>query len=230
MIYILWPTIRTQMFLESHKKWMERCSNPSEIKTIVCVNNEEDFSKISNAIPLSNNLDIKIFKTDKIGVCGPAYFLSSNLKCEDNDIIVLASDDFVPPFKWQDYLHIKLDHRSGVLFCRDGYQAPDSSNMIHAAITIPIMTGKALKQLNNVIYHPIFTHMFSDCDLYQNAKDLGILIDERMSDPMVFEHCHWAARKRQPDENDQKYNNEWKRDEDIWNVRKKLPVSERIKI
>ena len=229
MIYILWATIRPQVFIEAHKKWMERSSDQSQIRTIVCVNSEEDSKKISDGNPQTPFYTL-VFKTNKIGVCGPAYHLSSNLKCEDEDIVIFASDDFLPPENWDKYVLNKLSGRSGVLHCRDGYQLPDSSNMLHAAVTCPIMTGKALKQMNGIIYHPQYNHMFSDCELYLNAKELGILIDERMTDTTLFEHLHWVSNKRPSDLNDKSYYDNWKSDEIIWNKRKIMPVSERIKV
>jgi hypothetical protein len=152
-------------------------------------------------------------------------------KCEDSDIIVLASDDFIAPQGWDTYLIDKLNGKGDVgLMVRDGYQLPDSSNMLHAAITIPIMTYGCLKKMNMTIYHPAYNHMFSDCELYNNLKDLGLLYDDRLNDETTFEHLHYAAGKRNTDQADQAYNNKWQEDELTWNKRKQMLVEERIKV
>ena len=70
--------------------------------------------------------------------------------------------------------------------------------------------------------------MFSDCELYLNAKDLGILIDDRLSDETVFEHYHWVSGKRKSDTNDNSYNLKWKDDGINWNKRKLLNVEDRL--
>ena len=72
--------------------------------------------------------------------------------------------------------------------------------------------------------------MFSDVELYFNAKDLGILIDDRLNDETTFEHLHYAAGKRTADQADQAYNNKWQEDELTWNKRKLMSVEERIKV
>ena len=150
---------------------------------------------------------------------------------EDNDIVVFASDDFIAPQGWDTYLINKFSGKGDVcLMVRDGYQLPDSSNMLHPAITIPIMTYGCLKKLNMTIYHPAYNHMFSDCELYNNLKDLGLLYDDRMNDVTVFEHLHYAAGKRNADQADQAYNAKWAEDEVTWNKRKLLPVEKRIEI
>ena len=149
----------------------------------------------------------------------------------DNDIVIFASDDFMAPQGWDTYLTSKLDGKGDVgLMVRDGYQLPDSSNMLHAAITIPIMTYGCLKKLNMTIYHPVYNHMFSDCELYNNLKDLGLLYDDRINDTTIFEHLHHAAGKRNADQADQAYNAKWKDDEITWNKRKLMSVEERIKV
>jgi hypothetical protein len=135
------------------------------------------------------------------------------------------------PQGWDTYLINKLNEKGDVgLMVRDGYQLPDSSNMLHAAITIPIMTYGCLKKMNMVIYHPSYNHMFSDCELYNNLKDLGLLYDDRLNDDTIFEHLHYAAGKRNADQADQAYNAKWKEDEITWNKRKLLPVEKRIVI
>ena len=227
MIHLLWCTIRPTVFLNMHQHWILRALNKNNIKTYVCVNTESDAKLIRE------NLNVNVIisdKPDRIGVCYPSYLLSSKLEANDSDIVVFASDDFLAPQNWDEYLVNKLESKKGLLMVRDGYQAPDSSNMLHPAVTIPIMTFSALKEMNKVIYHPAYNHMFSDCELYMTAKDLNLLIDDRILDETIFEHHHWAAGKRNADVADQGYHSKWKNDEIVWNNRKNLNVEERIKV
>ena len=232
MIHILWCTVRPAQFQHAHTEWIKRADNPENIQTYVAVNWKEHADQLREY--LKKNYIITV-NTNKIGVCYPGYQLTSNLgikmgQCKDDDIVVFASDDFMAPQGWDSYLINKLSGRDDALFVRDGYQLPDSSNMLHPAITIPIMTYGCLKKLNMTIYHPAYNHMFSDCELYDNLKDLGLLYDDRMSDATVFEHLHYAAGKRNADQADQAYNAKWKEDEITWNSRKLLPVEKRIEV
>ena len=232
-IHILWATLRPEVFKNAHTEWIKRADNPENIKTYVAVNWKEHADQLREY--LNKNYLITV-NTNKIGVCFPSYELSSKLGIKmgvanDNDIVVFASDDFMAPQGWDTYLINKLNGKGDVgLMVRDGYQLPDSSNMLHAAITIPIMTYGCLKKLNMTIYHPVYNHMFSDCELYNNLKDLGLLYDDRINDTTIFEHLHHAAGKRNADGADQAYNAKWKDDEITWNNRKLLPVEERIKV
>ena len=233
MIHILWCTIRPSQFKNAHQEWIKRADNPQNIKTYVAVNWQEHANEIRDY--LKDDFIITL-NTNRIGVCYPSHQLSSNLgvrmgKCEDSDIVVFASDDFMAPQSWDTYLINKLKDKGDVsLMVRDGYQLPDSSNMLHPAITIPIMTYGCLKKLNMIIYNPIYNHMFSDCELYINLKDLDLLFDDRLNDETIFEHHHYAAGKRNPDQADQSYNLKWKDDELTWNKRKVMNVEERIKL
>lgn len=233
MIHILWCTLRPAQFQHAHTEWIKRADNPENIQTYVAVNWKEHADQLREY--LNKNYLITV-NTNKIGVCYPSYELSSKLGIKmgvanDNDIVIFASDDFMAPQGWDTYLTSKLNGKGDVgLMVRDGYQLPDSSNMLHAAITIPIMTYGCLKKLNMTIYHPVYNHMFSDCELYNNLKDLGLLYDDRINDTTIFEHLHHAAGKRNADQADQAYNAKWKDDEITWNKRKSLSVEERIKI
>ena len=231
MIHILWATIRPQQFKKMHSEWIKRADNPLNIQTYVAVNWEQHSIELKDY--LKNNFLITL-NTNKIGVCYPSYQLSSNLgikmgKCENNDIVVFASDDFIAPQGWDTYLKNKLEGKGDVcLMCLDGYQLPDSSNMLHPAITIPIMTYGCLLKLNRVIYHPAYNHMFSDVELYPNLKDLSLLYDDRLNDETTFEHLHYAAGKRNADQADQAYNAKWSDDDATWQKRKMMSVEERI--
>lgn len=233
MIHILWCTLRTQQFKEMHSEWIKRSDKPSNIQTYVAVNWEQHAIELKDY--LKSNFLVTL-NTNKIGVCYPSHQLSSNLgvkmgKCDDSDIVIFASDDFMAPQGWDTYLTDKLKDKGDVaLMVRDGYQLPDSSNMLHAAITIPIMTYGCLKKLNMTIYHPAYNHMFSDCELYNNLKDLNLLYDDRLNDETIFEHLHYAAGKRGTDQADQAYNSKWVEDEVTWNKRKLMTVEERLKV
>ena len=231
MIHILWATIRPAQFMKMHSEWLKRADNPDQIQTYVAVNWKEHAEELREY--LSKNYLITL-NSNKIGVCHPAYQLSSSLgtkmgKCEDGDIVVFASDDFMAPQGWDTYLKNKLEGKGDVgLMVRDGYQLPDSSNMLHAAITIPIMTYGCLRKMNGVRYHPAYNHMFSDCELYNNLKDLNLLYDDRLNDETMFEHLHYAAGKREADQADQAYNAKWAEDDLTWKKRQTMSVEERI--
>jgi len=233
MIHILWCTLRPTQFKDMHSEWIKRSDDPDNIQTYVAVNWKEDAAELKDY--LKSNFLITL-NTNKIGVCYPSYQLSSILgdkmgEVKEDDIIVFASDDFRPPQGWDTYLINKLKGKGDVgLFVRDGYQLPDSSNMLHPAITIPIITYGCLLKMNRTIYHPAYNHMFSDCELYDNLKDLGMLYDDRINDDTMFEHLHYAAGKRKSDKADQAYNTKWKEDELTWNKRKLMNVEERIKV
>jgi hypothetical protein len=207
---------------------MEKASDKSNIKTIVAVNWEEHKDELKD---YSDIHEIKVIDTqNKIGVCYPSYQLSSKLNCkDDSDIIVFASDDFLPPDNWDTYLVNKFNGVDGCLFVPDGYQLEDSSNMIDPCITIPLMTYGCLKMLNKVIYHPAYNHMFSDNELYLNCKELGMLING-YHDNIQFLHVHHSAKLRNPDVMDQQYHNKWQSDQETWNKRKLLPLEERLKV
>jgi len=233
MIHILWCTLRPTQFKSAHSEWIKRSDNPESIQTYVAVNWKEHADQLRDY--LNKNYIITV-NTNKIGVCYPSYQLSSNLGikmgvAKDDDIVVFASDDFMAPQGWDTYLINKLNEKGDVgLMVRDGYQLPDSSNMLHAAVTIPIMTYGCLRKMNGIIYHPAYNHMFSDCELYNNLKDLGMLYDDRLNDDTIFEHLHYASGKRNADDADQAYNSKWAEDEITWNKRKLLPVEKRIEI
>ena len=230
MIQLLWATIRPSVFVQMHSQWISRSKNPENIKTHVAVNISEHFNQIEAYFNTNKNLDYRIITVgnSKIGVCYPSYQLSSTTEGSKGDIVVFASDDFFPPKNWDEYLYKTLEDKEGGLMVRDGYQAPDSSNMQYPAITIPILTWGCFEKLNKTIYSPVYAHMYSDCELYLNLKDSGMLIDNRLSDTTTFEHLHYAAGKRTPDQFDQSYHNSWKEDEVTWNKRKTQPVNERI--
>lgn len=225
MIHILWCTIRPHQFIHFHKIWMQKANNKENIKTWVAVNWQQHKDELKDY-----PVDVQVVNTDKIGVCYPSYQLSSKLECEkDSDIVVFASDDFLPPDNWDTYLINKFEGKDGCLFVPDGYQLEDSSNMIDPCITIPLMTYGCLRKLNKVIYHPAYNHMFSDNELHLNCKESGMIING-YHDGIQFLHVHHSSGLRQTDQADAHYHSKWQVDQQTWNKRKLLTLEERLKV
>lgn len=229
MINLLWCTIRPEIFLSSYAEWMVRAKNSDNVKTFVCVNTEDQMRMIKSKLP---NLDIVITdQPNRLGVAYPSYYLSSRLESNDNDIVIFGSDDFLPPNNWDEYVSNKLEGKVACLMVNDGYQALDFSNMAEPVFSIPIMTFSALSKMNKIIYNPVYNHLCSDAEHYLNAKELGLIIDERKQDTnFVFEHFHWSNGKRNPDSNDQNYYSKFESDKQKWQVRQKLPLNERLRV
>ena len=224
MIYLLWPTIRTKLFIKTRQYWLNNCQNKWEIKTKVAVNNPEQKSCL-------NGYDVIITGNERPGVCYPAYCLSSRLQARDNDIVILASDDFFPPEHWDHYLLRQFQDFSGCLLVRDGFQHPDPRKWVGPpAITIPIMTYSCLQKMNMIIYHPAYYHICSDLELYMNVHELGLLKDNRINDPITFEHRHWVVGKRNKDYADKRVRALAVKDKITFNDRKKMTLTERLKV
>jgi len=219
MITLLWPTARPAMFKTTVKEWKLTASNWKDVKLIIGVDT------VAQAMELSEFPNVKISNSERRGVTWTAYTLTYNLKVADDDIVILASDDFYPPDKWDDIVKEQLKGETAVLLVHDGYQPRNAK-----VGTIPIMTGSALKKLNNIIYPPDYYHLWSDAEFYFNANDLNLIKDIRKThESILFEHRHYAAGKRKRDNIDTALSEFEKIDTALYKKRQGLPVSERIK-
>jgi hypothetical protein len=226
MIYILWATVRPKMFYDTWNDWKSKC-NVDNVFLKVAVCNDADKKQIDDY----NIKHCDVFVADKgvKGVVYPSYYLTSHLNVGDDDIVILASDDFFAPENWDLYLYEQFKDFDGCLFVNDGYQDPYEINH-RTSVNIPIMTFKCLKTLNKAMYHPSYIHMFGDTELYFNVRDLGLLKDNRVNDDTLFEHRHFVRDKRLKDTHDEEYNKSWDLDHENYINRMKLDVLERIKL
>lgn len=212
-IIILWATVRPDMFKESYKKWIDRAVYKNKIKIIVGVDSLECANEL-------NDFNVLLTKNTTPGVCFPCYCLSSYVTGNDKDIIVFASDDFTPPSNWDVYLYGRVD-RDMILVTNDGIQQHNSR-----MVTIPIMTYAALCRLNKIIYHPAYTHMWSDCELYDLGEKLGIIVNDRADSTHIFSHNHYCVGTRVYDTHDTNVNNAENTDRLTYQSRKNLSATE----
>ena len=86
MIYLLWCTIRPQMFMDTHGYWLKTCRNRANVKTKVAVDTEED-KDILKDYSQSYNCEILVVEKVQPGSAYPTYCLTSQLEGNKKDIL-----------------------------------------------------------------------------------------------------------------------------------------------
>jgi hypothetical protein len=193
----------------------------------VAVNNSTQKSKICKLNRWANSgfSSFNVYVSgDKKGVTNACHYLTHlpDLDGPDEDIVILASDDFYAPKGWDQWLVKAFTKPIEAIRVNDGYTPLDN-------ITIPIMTMGCLKRLNRIIYHTSYHHSYSDTELFYNLKELGLLTD-LWNDSPVFEHKNWANNKRPMDDADKTLRGQiLHADSNNYNIRMSISVEDRLK-
>jgi len=203
---IIWATIRPDNFIKCFDDWYEKCEDKSNIFLYLALSREGHVETIKKYLQSKMDKEkVKLILTSPniVGVTYPTYMLCRYLTintCKDDDIIILSSDDFFPPDKWDKILKEEFQNYSGCLIFNDLNQNAHPHGMV---VQIPIMDYKTLKSLNNVIYNPSFNHFSSDNELYDNLVELNKVKDLSIEKSnIIFEHRHYTVGKRNLDEFD----------------------------
>jgi hypothetical protein len=222
--YFLWATIRPDYVKNTYKEWVDKCKDISKIVTKIAVITEQQKEKIDSF----NFPDCEVIVYDeKKGYNAAITHLTKTIECNDDDILLLLSDDFFPCNNWDVYLDKKFENWDGALFLNDGYQETVKEGCL--CITLACMTFKCLKKLNRMVFHPDYRHYFSDNEAFVNLKELGLLKDDRDIDKEIFEHRHYILGKRKQDDNDILNYSFWDQDKATSQRRLILPIEERLK-
>ena len=221
-IHIVWATIRADAFDEKYTAWIDKCDIPENIIPHIGVDTEEDKAKITCVDPKY----IAVNPPPRKGVTYPGYMLTSKIESDnDQDIVIFASDDFVPTDRWDAYLYQEFTDYDGSLLVNDKCEP-----IIKDIMTIPIMTYHTLCKLNKIVYHPAYAHCWSDNELLFNLEEMKLIKDLRLSKPHVwFEHEHYVNGGREHDESDKALGLTNHTGKSLWEVRKQLPLEERLK-
>jgi len=219
-IHILWATIRPEMFKSTYKYWLREAVNPQGINIHIAVDTEEQREQLkefkdSEVIIVANNIK---------GVTYPCYVLSKNLKANPEDIVIFASDDFFPMPKWDVALFQEFKDFDGALL------VDDRLNSKYGIVTIPIMMYSTLQKMNGIIYHPAYTHCWSDNELLEVLSELKILKNITDKPEVYFEHRHYSNGMRVRDASDIGHSERDAIDKQTYNTRKSLSVQDKLKV
>ncbi len=216
-IIILWATCRPITFLKTHSEWMRLSDDYTCINTFLAVDTIEQAKMLPG-------FDVIVTDSKKAGVCYPSYCLSSRVNAGDDDLVIFASDDFFPSKGWDTELKKRIDIGvPQVLIINDGIQKYPSR-----VVTLPIMNYSALEKMNKVVYHPAYSHMWSDVELFDVAEELKMVKDIRKEDKFFIEHRHYCNGKRVRDEKDLLVDNKYREDKEIHLKRKQLSINDKL--
>jgi len=212
VIHLLWATSRPEVFREQHELWMRKAHETEGIETHVAVDSPEDAAEL-------NDFKVSIVHNPRKGITTPLYHLTSNLKGDPGDIVVVGSDDFEPPNFWEIYLKNRFKKYDGALWVNDGHGKK--------IVSIPIMGYRCLLALNRIIYNPVYNHTFSDQELWDVLTEMNLLQDRR-SDTELFEHHHPVYGKRRMDESYRRSERAFHENKALYKQRKSLPLAEKL--
>jgi len=213
-IHLLWPTIRPAKMKTTHAHWIRTADDPARIHTRIAVNTTEHKQQ------LKDHGDVLVTGTEQLGPAMAVFKLGRTTECRPRDIIVVASDDFYSPPKWDRWLLGRLKDYDGGILVKDGIQRFN-------IMTLPIMTGSTLAALNRIIYHPSYVWECADVELCDNLMAMDRLRNERRISPL-FEHRHWFARKRTQDSHDKYGRANSNRDRQNYLRRRQWPLQRRL--
>lgn len=115
-------------------------------------------------------------------------------KSEDESILIMVSDDFLPPAAWDE----KLINIEPINWFDDDYVVAvnDGNNSsVDRPLTIPIITRKRYQRFGYV-YHPTYESLFCDTELTTVARSENRVIDAKT---ILFDHRHPTCFKRTAD-------------------------------
>jgi len=219
-----WATIRPKMFTRTYKQWKLKADG--DFITNAGVNNQEQADEIRALNPDDPNLNVFVLGEDTKGVPTANYKLLGSFDFQDDDIIIIGADDFDCPKHWDSILYDCFKKFDGSIIFNDG-----NPDRYKAIVTIPVLTGRLLKKMNGIVYHPAYKHNWADQEYYINVVELGEVVDLRYAKPeIIFEHRHWLFNKRQRDVVDTFAITKEREDHNTWERRKNLPIEERLKV
>ena len=212
-IVLLWPTARPEAMNSRWIEWLDHAVDPSDVTVHVAVNTPAEKERISV-------LGTIVVGEDHPGACWPTYCLARDLyRTRNDDVVILATDDFQPPQRWDSFVHERLAGFDGGLLVDDGNN--------RGCMTIPIMTYGCLLKLNRFMVHPDYHHVYADSELTTNLKEMGLLktVYDR---EFIFRHLHHGLGLTPTDEIHTRCDSFHAKDAETYRRRSALSLEERL--
>jgi hypothetical protein len=184
MLLIKFPSkSRPEKLVQVYKKYIEYATNPSQIKSIISLDNDDQtvtpelVQSLKNIHPAT---DVVIGEpAGKIGAVNRDMEFSG-----DWDILVLVSDDMIPEVRGWDSI-IRMNMRllypdtDGVLWFNDGFQKNNLNTLC--------ILGHTYYNRFGYIYHPAYKSLWCDNEFMIVADMLG---KQTYFEDIIIRHTH----------------------------------------
>lgn len=183
---LVYPTRRGGCIPSVVKMWESRAGRGAQFNWCVGINEDDaDCLKVVQGLYLPH----VAMGHDYVAACNAAA-----AKMVDScDVVVVVSDDFVPPLRWNEALDAAIGQR------------PDRDFVVHVhdggsgdLCTMPIVGVDRIKRFG-WLFFPGYQSLFSDTELTYRAQLDDRLIEARH---ILFEHMHPVNKKRHEDDVD----------------------------
>lgn len=195
--------------------WLEKAHNRKAVEFIIGVD-ADDLASVESgkeACRHVGNTHLFIQASAPFN-CVKAW--NATAKMSKGKVLIMASDDFVPPQNWDSQL-VGLQpnwiNEPWVVRVNDC-----NNSTTDKPFTLPILTRCRYEKLGYVFW-PEYESLFSDTEFGDHAKLDGIVIDART---LLFEHLHPTCHKRTRDAVDATHSSDyrWTKGEAIYKRRK----------
>ncbi len=195
--------------------WLEKANNRKAVEFIIGVD-ANDSASIESAKSVCRHIGNTHLVVQSFAPFNCVKAWNATAKASKGKVLVVISDDFVPPQDWDSQL---VGLRPNWMNEPWVVRVNDCNNSTtNKPFTLPILTRVRYDKLGYVFW-PEYESLFCDTEFGDHAQLDDVVIDART---LLFEHLHHTCFKRNKDAVDQAHSSDerWDRGQAIYNRRK----------
>lgn len=200
------------MAINTMKQWLGNVYFPCDIEYIFSIDNDDPQSGEYHArvnIHNHDNPEKPVAVTSRHNLSAIEAINNAAMVCT-GDLIIVASDDFAAPHRWDESLkHFLKNKKDFLVKTNDGLQP--------TLITLPIMDRTYYNRFGYV-YYPGYKHMFCDQEMTAVGHMLGKIIDLQEFG-LTFRHNHYTTGAMKRDDINIKNDSTWQQGQELFNNR-----------